>query len=457
MAESVYLLGIPVESVAVRLVVAALVAVPLSRLLLRTGIRQPRVRVLVALVPSVVLATVLALSWSSPRLPTLGRPGDGIPIPFGNTYVEFAPMTVQLLIAAWAIVAAGRLGWRVVRRRRAHFELEGKTQIGPPTPWRVEQLAERVARRLDITPPPIAIVDDCVGGAFVHGIRHPRLLLDARLVQRLDHRELEAVLAHELAHIRRRDNLTALLVGIVRDVFFFVPGSGWACRRLHAERELAADQVACATTRRPGALASGLLKVLDLQGSRLGAPVAALLPEMPESTLVGRIRLLVHPQEISPVRRRGEAVVIATATVLASIVGLGAPALVHQAGVRDLMFFWTPGGAPATPATALPSSEAMAFDVYRSMPLEASSRPLAEVALIDDDPGQFRIAVRDACRAGYAAICNTNRPTPTLGLRAHTLDRLPEPLIQRWRATPVITTDMFSFYVYRSIVDQRTH
>ncbi|MFT5222743.1 MAG: hypothetical protein ACI867_001049, partial [Glaciecola sp.] len=104
LADTGYLLGISVESVAVRLVVAALVAVPLSRLLLRIGIRQPRVRVLVSLVPAVVLASVLALSWSNPQLPSLWKTfeGSGLAVPINNTYANFAPMAVQILGGLWA-------------------------------------------------------------------------------------------------------------------------------------------------------------------------------------------------------------------------------------------------------------------------------------------------------------------------------------------------------------------
>ena len=101
----------------------------------------------------------------------------------------------------------------------------------------------------------MAVLPTCPGGALVVGTRQPVVLIGQDLLDRLDDAELEGVLAHELAHVRRRDNLVSAALGAARDLTFFVPGGGWAVRQLHRERELAADQVAVAATGRPGALA----------------------------------------------------------------------------------------------------------------------------------------------------------------------------------------------------------
>lgn len=453
MANAGYLVDAPIDSVAVRLVLAAVVAIPVCRLLLRMGIRQPRVRVLVALIPTLTMGIVLALSWSNPRLPSVWSrfEGDGLSVPFGNTYVEFAPNAVEVLLGVWAVVAASRIGLRLARRRRVRRQVAIQVANAPLVPLRVALATDRIAESLDMPMPPVTVVDDCPGGACVHGIRRPRLLLDRRLVARLDQQELEGVLAHELAHIRRRDNLTSLLVSMMRDVFFFVPGSAWASRQLHAERELAADQVACNGTGRPGALASGLLKVLDLQGDQPALAASCLMPEMPESTIVGRVKLLVNPQELSSTRRHAEVGVVTAAVVAATSVGVGVPAwMVHGEGILGWSVVVGQVAETPTGPTVELAAHATAFDVFRSAPEGlVSTTVLDERVVVDDDVSAFSGAMQEACRLG-ASSCTVNTPRPSLGLRARTTTQLPAELVNQPRMTPIITTDVFRLFVNRT-------
>jgi len=111
---------------------------------------------------------------------------------------------------------------------------------------------------------PATRVHLCVYGrplALACGVRRPVLLLSTWLVDHLDRRELEAVVAHELGHIARRDFLVTWLAGMLRDAFFYLPTSRAAFRQLRHDNELASDDLAVAATGRPLALASALAKV----------------------------------------------------------------------------------------------------------------------------------------------------------------------------------------------------
>jgi Zn-dependent protease with chaperone function len=135
--------------------------------------------------------------------------------------------------------------------------------------------------------------------AFTSGIFRPTVLLSIWMVEHLDRRELEAVLAHELGHVARRDYLVIWLATVLRDAFFYVPTSWAAYRQLVHEKELACDDAVVGTTHRPLALASALAKVLlhaveEPQLARFG--IAQPLVRMDES-VNGRIeRLLATPQ-----------------------------------------------------------------------------------------------------------------------------------------------------------------
>ena len=97
--------------------------------------------------------------------------------------------------------------------------------------------------------------------ALLYGIRRPTMLLSTWMIDHLDPHELEAVLMHELVHVRRRDYLLNWVALLLRDAFFYLPTSRIAYRQLHHEKELASDDLVAQSTKRPLALASALTKV----------------------------------------------------------------------------------------------------------------------------------------------------------------------------------------------------
>jgi len=76
----------------------------------------------------------------------------------------------------------------------------------------------------------------------VVGWLRPILLLPADILKRLTPPQLEAVLAHELCHVRRRDNLTSAIHMLVEAIFWFHPLVWWISARLVEERERACDE-----------------------------------------------------------------------------------------------------------------------------------------------------------------------------------------------------------------------
>jgi uncharacterized protein (TIGR03435 family) len=76
----------------------------------------------------------------------------------------------------------------------------------------------------------------------IFGILRPVLLLPESIMERLSAPQLSAILAHEMSHIRRRDNLTAALHMVVEVLFWFYPPVWWIKIRLMEERERACDE-----------------------------------------------------------------------------------------------------------------------------------------------------------------------------------------------------------------------
>jgi uncharacterized protein (TIGR03435 family) len=95
----------------------------------------------------------------------------------------------------------------------------------------------------------------------VVGILRPILLLPHGIEARLTSSQLRAVLAHELCHVRRRDNLTAAIHMVVEAVFWFHPLVWWIGARLVEERERACDEAVVQLGNAPQTYAEGILKV----------------------------------------------------------------------------------------------------------------------------------------------------------------------------------------------------
>lgn len=98
----------------------------------------------------------------------------------------------------------------------------------------------------------------------VFGIRRPVLLLPAGITNHITPLQLRAIVAHELCHIRRRDNLAGAIHMAVEALFWFHPVVWWIGARLVEEREHACDEDVLLTGIEPEAYAEGILRICEL-------------------------------------------------------------------------------------------------------------------------------------------------------------------------------------------------
>jgi bla regulator protein BlaR1 len=111
------------------------------------------------------------------------------------------------------------------------------------------------------------------GEPGVFGVIRPVLLLPDGIVDSLTAPEMEAILAHELCHVRRRDNLATAIHMAVEVVFWFHPLVWWLGARLMEERERACDEEVLRTGTEPRIYAEGILKICELY---LASPLACV-------------------------------------------------------------------------------------------------------------------------------------------------------------------------------------
>lgn len=106
------------------------------------------------------------------------------------------------------------------------------------------------------------------------GIWRPVLLLPEGITERLSPEEMFSVVAHELCHLERRDNITAALHMLVQSLFWFHPLLWWVGERLVYERERACDEQVLECGNDPHTYAQSILKICQfyLQSSLVCVP-----------------------------------------------------------------------------------------------------------------------------------------------------------------------------------------
>jgi heat shock protein HtpX len=194
----------------------------------------------------------------------------------------YAPFRIQA-----GVVLATLVGVFVVARERKEA-VRGR-EVTPAEAPELHAVVERLCLLADLPKPKVVVEPEAQPNSWVVSVGrdHTRLHLTRGLLDRLKPSELEAVIAHELAHVAHRDAVVMTIVGgpgaamlgggsrIVRHGgIWFVSfgglaaiGIGWVTslgtRALSRYREFAADAGAVALTGNPAALASALMAVSD--------------------------------------------------------------------------------------------------------------------------------------------------------------------------------------------------
>lgn len=331
--------------------------------------------------------TDIALQVLPPGLVSL-HAGASAPPSTGSSAVIV--MVWSLGAALLALRMAGGLWW--VRRLRAGAVPADATE------WKaLQELLDRIAPRLGVVREVRLLVTSGGGGPLAAGWIRPVVLFPAALALRLPGPMIEALVAHELAHIRRHDYLVNLLQSLIEVVLFYHPVVWWLSRQIREERELIADRLAAEALGDSRPLARALLEI-----DRETHSGAALAQSAHGGHLMTRIQQLLAP------RRRP----VATAIAL-PLLGLGlasfalyanallpgdtpaAPALPAVPAVPSLPAL---PAVPARPATAARVADPLApFDpVAPPAPVQiAMVAPRMRVSVLKDGDGSFGMVRQD--------------------------------------------------------------
>jgi beta-lactamase regulating signal transducer with metallopeptidase domain len=168
------------------------------------------------------------------------------------------------LIASLGIIRVG-LGVRQLRRLRA-----GSVAVDPATldPRLQETLQEFSSRTVTL-----AVSDQLQVPAAI-GFFKPLIVLPTWSLRELSVEELNSILIHELAHLRRWDDWTNLAQKVLRAVFFFHPAVWWVENQVSLEREMACDDIVLSQRVSPRSYAECLVSMAEKSFMRRGLAMA---------------------------------------------------------------------------------------------------------------------------------------------------------------------------------------
>jgi len=273
--------------------------------LLRYSTAQRRYQVLQLCLHLMLLSAVGTLFYYLRQEQTLGKamqqtntfisvPTDSsLPAsPAAWTYLEgYVQQVLPLLARGWLLgvsLLLLRLLYNLHNAQRLRYR-------GLETPAKhYVQLTDRLARAMGISRRVHTYISSRISMPMTIGWLSPIILLPVGAYIQLSQKEMEAVLVHELAHIKRYDYLINLLQAFVEVLFFYHPALWWLSQRIRTEREHCCDDRVLAWYPDRMLYAKALLRLQEIGGR---SPVLALSVAANRHQLLLRIqRILNQPQ-----------------------------------------------------------------------------------------------------------------------------------------------------------------
>jgi D-alanyl-D-alanine endopeptidase (penicillin-binding protein 7) len=272
----------------------ALIGCVVAVLLVALRNARPETRYAVA-----CLGLLLCLAWPTIDLTLLLRAGEaagggGFPArgaaagatrPDEGGLLAWLGRNLGWIVALWA-GCAGALGLRMGVGLLWIGRAARVQACDPAWQDRLSRLAERCGLGRGVR---LRVVDG-LASPITAGWWRPVVLVPASLLAGMPPHLLEALLAHELGHVRRHDYLVNLLQNVIESLLFYHPAVWWLSRRIRAEREQIADDFAARHLGEPRRLALALSELEKLQFSSHHLAQAAN-----GGDLMARIRRLLRP------------------------------------------------------------------------------------------------------------------------------------------------------------------
>ncbi len=230
---------------------------------------------------------------------------------FRDYFEQNLPLIVLLWLMGVAIFLMRLLGgisYIYYLRTRMNF---------PPDEYWAEML-QRLVKKAGLTKPIDLLESAMVRTPMVVGYLKPLILFPIGFINRLSEKEVEAILAHEIAHVIRHDYLFNILQSLVEAIFYYHPAVWWMSAQIRDEREIACDEIAIELLHGNSMnYAKALVAIQEMAFFPL-TPSLAFVGQSKNQFLMRMQRILNQPQNKFNIMEK----LIATIIVLFTLIGL---------------------------------------------------------------------------------------------------------------------------------------
>jgi len=276
----------------------------------------------------------------------------------------------------------------------------------------------RLATRLRISRPVRVLESAVVQVPAVIGWLRPVILLPASALTGLTPLQLDALLAHELAHVRRYDYLVNLIQSVIETLLFYHPAVWWVSQQVREEREHCCDDLAVAVCGDAHFYATALL---GMERLRVTPPAFALAAVGRKGSLMGRIRRLVAPVQTEIFPRWMAGVVAVTLALGAGAHLASGTAATARSDRFDIGAATVDSLIARVEALRSPDARERAVRVLGKRRDPRMVRPLLAIAQQDVDEEVQREAVEALAKArggaGVGALIDVARAHPNPDVR----------------------------------------
>lgn len=168
-----------------------------------------------------------------------------------------------------------------------------KHSVGAVGEW--DDMVTRLSRKLGILKRVTLRVSEKVTSPAVVGFWHSFIVVPVGLLSSLPYEQVEAILLHELAHIKRNDYLFNFFQLLIEAAFYFNPGVLLLSRLIRIERENCCDDIAVNQTHNPYSLASALVSSEEFRTNQMSLTLG--LNGVSQPTLLSRVKRLVKDEQ----------------------------------------------------------------------------------------------------------------------------------------------------------------
>ncbi len=191
------------------------------------------------------------------------------------------------IVGGWLVGAVGLSLWRV----GGWLHLRRICRVGTRgASHETIQMFERLLERLRVSRPVRLLESTLARSPIVIGWLRPAVLLPVSIVAELPPQQLEMILAHELAHIRRWDFLWNLVQTAIETLLFFHPAVWWVSRQIRVERETCCDDMAAGIMGDRLLYARSLASLEEMRHGQKRRPDSSLQVAADNEALLSRIR-----------------------------------------------------------------------------------------------------------------------------------------------------------------------